>query len=139
MLDFFLGLEDWVPRVQIGLPVAFGLWALWRMRRPPVATRSDRRIAVGIALAIGVVAITAGTLVFSSLAGMFSGGPNYGVGLLFGLQAATLVPLSCLAGYTLLAARGLGRTVWLGFVLAPFVLIAGPLVIFEQIRNQAYQ
>lgn len=137
MLDLLYSVRDWVFLLQFGLPIALGVWAIWRMRRPPVAARSDRPAAVGMAITLAIFCATVGTLVMSEFAGMFSGHPNYATGLLIGVGAAIVLPLGCLAGYTLLATRGLGRVAWLGFILGPPVLIAGPLVIYGQLINLA--
>jgi len=113
--------------LAVALPLIGGAVAIPMLRRAPRNERPDLGSAMSAATAIAVIALLAGTLRIGQLAGMFGGGPDYVLGLAFGIGAGALLFASALSGYAVLARPRIGSLAVAGVLLGPAILIGGPI------------
>jgi hypothetical protein len=135
MDDTLQNVASMLPWLSAAVAVLGGLWALRRIRRVPVVDRAERAIAVGLALALAVLAPLGviGMIPMSNPAG-----GSIGLFLVLGilLAVAGFVFLSAIFGYVVLARPRLGAIALAGVIVGP-LLLGGTMALGLKVNQDA--
>ena len=114
-----------LPIIPLAVALLGGIWAIGRLGSSAIRARADRTTAIRLVIVTSIVAFAVATLLFASIASMFSSNPpNFAIGLPWGVVAGGFVGLSGILGYALLAGRRIGSGAIAGVIAGPVALTA---------------